>query len=162
MPKKLPSICHVCGEGVGGHNRGKCLNVEGGKWTEPPEFVEPFWKKSSYQGEYSCPHGIGHGNHVHSCDGCCGRPDFPLRNVVTREQRNEMAPVEHTRLIERRLRQLWDIVKSGNVSMLPEFDRADADNFRVWGLNTTTLLPRCIYCGVDEKRHSKGTCCRQK
>ena len=28
--------------------------------------------------EYVCEHGIGHGNHVHGCDGCCRRSDFPL------------------------------------------------------------------------------------
>jgi len=30
--------------------------------------------------EYTCEHGVGHGLHVHGCDGCCARPDFPLRN----------------------------------------------------------------------------------
>lgn len=41
----------------------------------------PFWKGPGYRGEYSCPHGVGHGNHVHGCCGykCCTRPDFPLR-----------------------------------------------------------------------------------
>lgn len=46
----------------------------------------PYWTKSSYPGmmgggagEYNCPHGIGHGNHTHGCDGCCQRDDFPLR-----------------------------------------------------------------------------------
>ena len=28
--------------------------------------------------EYICEHGVGHGNHVHGCDGCCSREDFPL------------------------------------------------------------------------------------
>lgn len=22
--------------------------------------------------EWLCPHGVGHGPHVHTCDGCCG------------------------------------------------------------------------------------------
>lgn len=41
----------------------------------------PFWIGPGYRGEYSCPHGVGHGNHVHGCCGyqCCSRPDFPLR-----------------------------------------------------------------------------------
>lgn len=41
---------------------------------------EPFWQKSSYRGEFTCPHGVGHGNHVHGCCGfkCCQRNDFPL------------------------------------------------------------------------------------
>jgi len=39
-----------------------------------------FWTYSGYRGEYSCPHGVGHGNHIHGCDGCCQRDDFPLRN----------------------------------------------------------------------------------
>ena len=38
-----------------------------------------FWIGPGYRGEYNCPHGVGHGNHVHGCDGCCSRPDFPLR-----------------------------------------------------------------------------------
>jgi hypothetical protein len=29
--------------------------------------------------EYVCEHGVGHGNHVHGCDGCCRRKDFPWR-----------------------------------------------------------------------------------
>jgi hypothetical protein len=28
--------------------------------------------------EYQCEHGVGHGNHVHGCDGCCRRKDYPL------------------------------------------------------------------------------------
>ena len=29
--------------------------------------------------EWTCEHGVGHGNHVHGCceAGCCGRTDFP-------------------------------------------------------------------------------------
>lgn len=38
-----------------------------------------FWEGPGYRGEYTCPHGIGHGNHVHGCDGCCQRNDFPLQ-----------------------------------------------------------------------------------
>lgn len=39
------------------------------------------WRKSIREDgrvEFICEHGIGHGLHVHGCDGCCGRPDFPL------------------------------------------------------------------------------------
>ena len=28
--------------------------------------------------EWTCDHGVGHGDHVHGCDGCCSRADFPL------------------------------------------------------------------------------------
>lgn len=49
--------------------------VAGG--DEIPERV-PFWIKPEPWGEYYCPHGVGHGNHVHGCDGCCARTDFPL------------------------------------------------------------------------------------
>jgi hypothetical protein len=47
---------------------------------EPPEAgpEEPFWTGPGYRGEYQCPHGVGHGTHIHGCDGCCSRPDFPL------------------------------------------------------------------------------------
>lgn len=31
--------------------------------------------------EWECEHGIGHGNHVHGCDGCCSRDDYPGRGV---------------------------------------------------------------------------------
>lgn len=39
---------------------------------------EPYWTGPGYRGEYNCPHGVGHGNHAHACDGCCSREDFPL------------------------------------------------------------------------------------
>lgn len=39
----------------------------------------PFWTGPGYRGEYNCPHGVGHGLHIHGCDGCCARDDFPLR-----------------------------------------------------------------------------------
>jgi len=40
----------------------------------------PFWVGPGYRGEYECPHGVGHGNHIHGCCGfrCCSRDDFPL------------------------------------------------------------------------------------
>jgi hypothetical protein len=49
------------------------------KKPHPPAAADPYWVLTSYRGEYSCPHGIGHGNHIHSCDGCCFRDDYPLR-----------------------------------------------------------------------------------
>jgi len=41
-----------------------------------------FWQRSGHRGEWSCPHGVGHGNHVHGCcgEGCCSRDDFPKVN----------------------------------------------------------------------------------
>jgi hypothetical protein len=36
--------------------------------------------------EYICEHGVGHGNHVHGCDGCCSRPDFPLNKKKRRKK----------------------------------------------------------------------------
>jgi hypothetical protein len=48
---------------------------------EVPEgkyLLEPFWTGPGYRGEYQCPHDVGHGNHIHGCDGCCDRDDFPL------------------------------------------------------------------------------------
>ena len=39
---------------------------------------EPYWTGPGYRNEYQCPHGVGHGNHIHCCDGCCQREDFPL------------------------------------------------------------------------------------
>ncbi len=41
---------------------------------------EPYWTGPGYRHEYNCPHGVGHGNHVHGCCGsrCCQRDDFPL------------------------------------------------------------------------------------
>lgn len=48
--------------------------------------TEPIWTSSGYRGEYTCPCGVGHGNHVHGCCGeqCCQRNDYPLR--AEREQ----------------------------------------------------------------------------
>jgi hypothetical protein len=40
--------------------------------------LAPFWTGPGYRGEYQCPHGVGHADHIHGCDGCCGRSDFPL------------------------------------------------------------------------------------
>lgn len=48
-------------------------------WTFVVEKSEPFWTGPGYRGEYNCPHGVGHGNHTHGCDGCCSRDDFPLK-----------------------------------------------------------------------------------
>ena len=44
----------------------------------PKTKPEQYWTGPGYRNEYQCPHGIGHGNHVHGCDGCCQREDFPL------------------------------------------------------------------------------------
>lgn len=41
----------------------------------------PYWSAPGYRGEWSCPHGVGHGNHIHGCDGCCGRDDYPGRKT---------------------------------------------------------------------------------
>jgi hypothetical protein len=40
-----------------------------------------YWIYSGYRGEFNCPHGVGHGNHIHGCchKHCCTRDDFPLR-----------------------------------------------------------------------------------
>lgn len=52
---------------------------------DDPNYAGPEWPKGAkwtgpgYRGEYSCAHGVGHGNHTHGCDGCCARKDFPLR-----------------------------------------------------------------------------------
>jgi len=45
----------------------------------PPD--TDYWTYTGYRGEYACPHGIGHGNHIHGCDGCCKRDDFPLKGT---------------------------------------------------------------------------------
>jgi hypothetical protein len=47
----------------------------------------PYWQLSGYRGEWSCPHGVGHGNHIHGCDGCCQRADFPGRRQDEVSQR---------------------------------------------------------------------------
>ena len=30
----------------------------------------------SIRNELYCPHGVGHGPHVHGCDGCCSKDDW--------------------------------------------------------------------------------------
>jgi Phosphoribosyl-ATP pyrophosphohydrolase len=42
----------------------------------PPSKPEA-WPLTGYPGERACEHGVGHGDHVHGCDGCCSRPDYP-------------------------------------------------------------------------------------
>jgi len=39
------------------------------------------WYYTGHRGEYNCPHGVGHGNHVHGCDNCCKRDDYPLKKA---------------------------------------------------------------------------------
>lgn len=57
----------------------------------PEEELErdPYWNGPGYRGEYSCPCGVGHGNHVHGCCGkhCCTRDDFPLRRRPNDDER---------------------------------------------------------------------------
>lgn len=50
-------------------------SVSGVSLTKPMKWTGP-----GYRGEYNCEHGVGHGNHIHGCDGCCSREDYPLRN----------------------------------------------------------------------------------
>jgi hypothetical protein len=52
-----------------------------GKNMKNKKEEELFWTGPGYRGEYQCPHGVGHGNHIHGCDGCCERDDFPLNAV---------------------------------------------------------------------------------
>ncbi len=42
----------------------------------------PYWTGPGHRGEWTCPHGRGHGNHIHGCDGCCGRDDYPDRKGI--------------------------------------------------------------------------------
>jgi len=53
------------------------------EYSLPTIWVEyyKFWRGPGYRGEYQCPHGVGHGRHIHSCDGCCKRWDFPLSDA---------------------------------------------------------------------------------
>jgi hypothetical protein len=37
-----------------------------------PKFEDYSWLRN----ELLCEHGIGHGSHVHGCDGCCGKKAF--------------------------------------------------------------------------------------
>lgn len=50
---------------------------------ETAQNKEHFWTGPGYRGEYNCPHGVGHGNHVHGCCEfqCCSRDDFPLKKT---------------------------------------------------------------------------------
>jgi hypothetical protein len=60
-----------------------------------PQEIEPYpyWKdgkRADGRQEWLCPHGVGHGNHVHGCcqNGCCSRADYPghfQQNVVFRK-----------------------------------------------------------------------------
>ncbi len=40
-------------------------------------------KRADGRMEWLCEHGVGHGNHVHECDGCCEREDYPGRPTTT-------------------------------------------------------------------------------
>jgi hypothetical protein len=51
-------------------------------------FDTDYWTYSGYRGEFNCPHGVGHGNHIHGCchEHCCTRADFPLRRNSSEEE----------------------------------------------------------------------------
>ncbi len=51
--------------------------------------IEMYWIGPGYRHEYNCPHGVGHGNHVHGCCShrCCARDDFPLNSKNLRATR---------------------------------------------------------------------------
>ena len=54
---------------------------DAGRATVPADFPEDWdWPEGDHpwQQEWLCPHGIGHGAELHSCDGCCSHPSFPL------------------------------------------------------------------------------------
>lgn len=41
------------------------------------------WPQTRYSPvEYACPHGVGHGQHVHGCDGCCSSESFSRRCLI--------------------------------------------------------------------------------
>lgn len=75
------------------------VHAEGQK----PEGGDSFWTQTGYRGEWACPHGVGHGNHVHGCCGygCCSRDDFPLREPAGRKRINKGLPkrAEKTRQV---------------------------------------------------------------
>lgn len=69
-------------------------NQEKPSFEIPPEKADspdesPFWTGPGYRGEYNCPHGVGHGNHIHGCDGCCQRDDFPMNKKNLKEEEEE-------------------------------------------------------------------------
>jgi hypothetical protein len=44
------------------------------KWVDAP--------RADGRMEWCCEHEVGHGNHVHGCDGCCERDDYPGRKTT--------------------------------------------------------------------------------
>jgi len=52
------------------------------KWTPFP--------RADGRMEWICEHGVGHGNHVHGCDGCCGRDDYPGTKVIKTDNQREV------------------------------------------------------------------------
>jgi hypothetical protein len=60
-----------------------------------PAFIGPKWPLGGswtgglgvgYRDEFNCAHGTGHGPHIHGCDGCCRRPDYPYNKEDLRRQ----------------------------------------------------------------------------
>lgn len=43
-------------------------------------------KRADGRIEYVCEHGVGHGEHIHGCDGCCSREDYPSGTSMTIEE----------------------------------------------------------------------------
>lgn len=52
-----------------------CNKCKKGFWQDGP--------RADGRMEWTCPHGVGHGNHVHGCcgSGCCSREDYPGRKT---------------------------------------------------------------------------------
>lgn len=50
---------------------------------DPDELSKWHWPylRTSFGGdkEYNCPHGVGHSNGVHGCEGCCSHESFEKR-----------------------------------------------------------------------------------
>jgi len=69
---------------------------------------------SRMRDELYCPHGVGHGPHVHGCDGCCSTPEWkaawekyggrkPTRKEMHLEaQRARMRMAREARLAKRK------------------------------------------------------------
>lgn len=48
-------------------------NLSYTSWTPSP--------RAGGRMEWKCEHGVGHGSHIHGCDGCCSRDDYPGKGV---------------------------------------------------------------------------------
>jgi hypothetical protein len=98
-------------------------------WTEYP--------REDGRNEWKCEHGVGHGNHIHGCDGCCSRGDFPGRLTKNKQSKSKsLAKPKHKNLPK--LPKTWGKVdaEAYNKAIQQVIRQGEQKN---WGIDKTFI-----------------------